>query len=190
MSINVNDEVKVVSNNGGDSAMTIGYTGKVIRLYDLITPIAIVKFNNGITAKIPVNDLIKVETQVNQENKIPEGAKRITKAEFIEAVHDLTSPGGSFGRVATEVDPLFGLLGGMSAMITGMKIADRIFKDQEVVTITEDQFTEAIWDNCSPAKLAESSNMSVRECMKVSLLSINALDDLIEIFFGDGSGNA
>ena len=179
MSINVNDEVKVVSNNGGDSAMMIGCTGKVIRLYDLITPIAIVKFNNGITAKIPVNDLIKVETQVNQENKIPEGAKR-----------DLTSPGGSFGRVATEVNPLFGLLGGMSAMITGMEIADRIFKDQEVVTITEDQFTEAIWDNCSPAKLAESSNMSVRECMKVSLLSINALDDLIEIFFGDGSSNA
>ena len=100
------------------------------------------------------------------------------------------SPGLSFGRVATEVNPLFGLLGGMSAMITGMKIADRIFKDQEVVTITEDQFTEAIWDYCSPAKLAESSNMSVRECMKVSLLSINALDDLIEIFFGDGSGNA
>lgn len=34
------------------------------------------------------------------------------------------------------------------------------------------------------------STLSVRRCMKVSLLSINALEDLIEIFFGDGSGNA
>lgn len=177
MSINVNDEVKVVSNNGGDSAMMIGCTGKVIRLYDLITPIAIVKFNNGITAKIPVNDLIKVDTQVNQENKIPEGAKRITKAEFIELLKEITSPDNIIAKVGIEK----GMVVGISAFIGGMKLLERLFKDTEVIVITRDQLIHEI------AACAADEDPKF---MIVALVNGMILREIADKIFGDGSGNA
>lgn len=177
MSINVNDEVKVVSNNGGDSAMMIGYTGKVIRLYDLSTPIAIVKFNNGITAKIPVNDLIKVETQVNQENKIPEGAKRITKAEFMDAVLKVTVP----DKIIEKVDLEKGMLVGLAAFAGGAKFAERLFKDAEAIVITKDQLIHEITNSVTD----EYPKFTI-----VALMNGIILRGIVDVIFSDGSENA
>ena len=174
MSINVNDEVKVVSNNGGDSAMMIGYTGKVIRLYDLITPIAIVKFNNGITAKIPVNDLIKVETQVNQENKIPEGAKRITKDEFMKYLSDVTTP----DNIVDMFGPEKAMVVGMSVFIGGMKLLDRLYKESEVIVISRDQLIHEI------AACAADEDPKF---MIVALINGMILREIVDMIFGDRS---
>lgn len=190
MSIKENSVVKVVTDNPFFAGL-IG-TGEVVRTYSDLG-IAIVRFESGQIVKIPVDCLAEVEQKnENQEPKIQEGAKRITKDEFIAAVHEVTSPGNLLGGFAIESNPLGGLLGGVSAMITGMKIADEIFKDQDVVTMTEDQLIGALCDGCNPVKLSKGTkkNMSVAHCMPVAMLSISALESLIKIFFGDGSENA
>lgn len=192
MSINVNDEVKVVSNNGGDSAMMIGCTGKVIRLYDLFTPIAIVKFNNGITAKIPVNDLIKVDTQVNQENKIPEGAKRITKDEMRAALMTVTSPDHMVGSRGGKVDPMELISGGLACMLTGSRIIEELYEDKDEIVITEDQFIQALVKGTTVEKLSQDvgGRMDPIALMPIGLLCALVLKGMIPIIFGDGSSNA
>lgn len=173
--INVNDEVKVVANESYLSVLN-GCTGKVIRLYDEVG-IAIVKFENGITAKVPFNAMIKVETQINQEAKIPEGAKKITAAEFMDAVFKVTAPDKIIEKVSAEK----GMLVGLAAFTGGAKLAERLFKDAEAIVITKDQLIHEITNSVTDED---------PKFMIVALMNGLILRGIVDVIFSDGSENA
>ena len=172
MNIKVNDKVKVVSNESY-LAVLFGHTGEVISLYDEVE-IAIVKFENGITAKVPFNALVKIVTQENQEKKIPEGAKKLTAAEFMDAVSKVTAPDKIIEKVGAET----GMLVGLAALTGGIKLGERLFKDNEAIVITKDQLIHEI---------AKSTADEDPKFMIVALMNGIILRGIVDVIFSDGS---
>ena len=168
MRIKVDDTVRVRSY--GDDRI-----GKVIRTYDLIEPIAIVEFDDD-TVKIPVKDLEKVEPQVNRKNEIPEGAKEITADEFIDAIHKVTDP----NRIIKMVGVENALLVGMAAIMSAIKLADKLFKDSEAIVITKDQLIREI---------ADSALDEDPEFLVVAFVNGIILRGIVNLIFTDGSNN-
>jgi hypothetical protein len=157
--------------------------GKVVRVYDdLIIPVAIVEFSETLTAKIPIVYLIEIKEQAKEpvkEPEIPEGAKRITRNDFTQAITDATCP--AFNGEFSD------LIGSMSASIVGMEMTDNLFKDQDVIIMTEDQLVAALWDGCSPVNVDESvgSRMGLYKSLTVSITAIMKLRKLVEILFSE-----
>ncbi len=162
MSIKENSVVKVVSDNPFFCGLT--GTGKVVRLYEAMG-IAIVRFDNGQVVKIPVDLLEEIELKnENQEPKIPEGAKRITKDEFMKLIYSVTSSDSIVDKFGLEKDIV-----GMSVFIGGMKLLERLFKDIEVIVITRDQLIHEI----AACAADEDPNLMI-----------------VNMIFSDGFGNA
>lgn len=180
MNIKVNDQVKVVS---GSMA---GHIGKVIRIYALVVPVAIVEFSDR-TLKIPVEFLEKVEPQENQEakNEIPEGAKRITKEEFFTALQKITSPEAIFS--GESVDPFHAMIEGVSALLFGHKVAKILFEDKDAVILTENDLVGALWNTCDPVAVVKEGDrkQSAFDALLMSVSSVIVLRDLVEILFGE-----
>lgn len=189
MSIKVNDKVRV-DRSMGYLTSVMGVIGTVAQVYDFLVPMAIVKFENGITAKVEVSNLRKVEPQENQEPKpvtpeIPEGAKQITKDDFEAALMEVTNPLGDMDKGHS----LSALVDAMMGMIVGKEVAAKIFKDQDFVIMTEDQFTGALWDGCNPEIVHKSAgkNLTVFQSMKISVAAVIALKNIVGVLFSDGS---
>ena len=148
---------------------------------------AVVKFENGVTAKVEVSNLRKVEAQENAEPKaeIPEGAKRITKVEFMAALQKITSPEAIFS--GKSVDPIHALTDGLSAILFGHKAASIIFEDKDVAILTEDDLVGALWDACDPAVMSEETGrkQSAFDCLLTSVTAVIVLRDLVTILFGE-----
>lgn len=186
MKIKVDDEVVVVSNEFPVSRY-VGRIGTVIRMYeDIVPPMVIVKFADEVTIKVPLMYLEKVAPQEKSSNELLEGAKRISKVEFDSAVFEAIRPDGKVGA-----NPLISALDRLVGYVAGNTVSDKIFGDQEVVTMTEDQFVNALWDGCSPKNMSDciSGAMSLRRCVDVSIASIMSLRNLVKIFFPDESKN-
>jgi ribosomal protein L24 len=184
MKVKVNDTVKVVSGN------KIGRIGKVIRIYDFISCTAVVEFDDGL-AKFPVEVLEKVEPQENQEakNEIPEGAKRISKEVFDAAIDEVVNLENMFNNVGDY--SMFDLVEVMSAKVVVDMLRENMFKDQDVVVMTEDQFVAALWTGCSPVSLSKSvdNKMTARKCMDISIPSIVRLRKIVAIIFDESDND-
>lgn len=181
MSIKVNDKVRVVSSMGYLSQV-MGETGTIIQVYDFMVPMAVVKFENGITAKVEVSNLIKVEAQENQAVKpeapeIPEGAKKVTVGEFMKAIQNVSKPDKIIEKVGAEK----GMLVGMAVLVSGIKLAERLFKDTEVIVITKDQMIHEI-----VASVADEDP----KFMMVALINGMILRGIVDEIFGGNSENA
>ena len=175
MSIKENSVVKVVSENPFFCGLT--GTGKVTRLYGDMG-IAIVRFESGQVVKIPVDLLEEIELKnENQETKIPEGAKRITKAEFMRLLGEVTSPDNIIAKVGVEK----GMVVGMSAFIGDLKLLEKLFKDTEVIVITRDQLIHEI------AACAADEDPKF---MIVALVNGMIMREIADKIFCDGSDNA
>lgn len=185
MRVNVGDKVRVDASMGYLSNV-MGVTGEVIQIYEFLVPMAVVKFENGVTAKVEVSNLRKVEAQENAEPKseIPEGAKQITKADFEAALKRVTSPDHVLGD--NSRDPMGGLMRSITTMIVGKKVTDKIFENQNAVVMTEDEFISALWEACNPNSVAEAveKKMSVRKCITVAMTAIISFEEIVEILFG------
>lgn len=188
MSINTNDKVKVVN----PLLDFYGETGTVINTYN-VTPdnVAIVRLDCGITTKIRIDSLDKIEAQVEQDPEIPEGARRITEGDFRSAVFEVTAPGAVPGGMNKE-NPMSSIVGAMVGNIVGMRIAENLFKDFDVVTLNEDQLATVIWNGCAPENVSHCVNddMSIVQSMSVSLAAIVTLKNLVGYFFPKSLGNA
>ncbi|MGN0335635.1 MAG: hypothetical protein ACI4DV_08250 [Lachnospiraceae bacterium] len=175
MSIKENSVVKVVSDNPFFCGLT--GTGKVTRLYgDMGT--AIVRFESGQVAKIPVDLLKEIELKnENQEPKIPEGAKRITKDEFMKYLSDVITP----DNIVDKFGPEKAMVVGMSVFIGGMKLLDRLYKESEVIVISRDQLIHEI------AACAADEDPKF---MIVALINCMILREIVDMIFSDGADNA
>lgn len=187
MSIKVNDRVKVVKADGELSPL-VGATGEVIRIYDLSRTIAAVKITpdetiaREIIIKLPVENLEKIGSQT-QETEIPEGAKQISEADFKTALKEITNPETVFSDVS---DPIHAMLEGMAATLFGLKLANILFEDTDVVIVTENDFVRALWKACDPTAVADNAAIetSAFDGLLMAVSSVIRLRELVPILFG------
>lgn len=183
MSIHKDDKVKVVI--GARYYSIFGdQIGRVLRTYDFDGGVAIVEFLEGTTAKVPFADLIKIEPKKTETetSEIPEGAKRISKADYDRAIIAVANPTG---------EGMSNFLGNMVAMIVAKDIRSKIFEKQDAVIMTEDQFITTLWNGCSPENVSKSvdNEMSFYECTSVSLPAMSNLRKAVNILFGESEND-
>lgn len=187
MRINVDDKVKIV-NVEGVLARYEDKIGKVDRIfYETIPPIAIVQFDGEdcIFTKVPLVNLVKVEieAQVETASEIPEGAKKISRAEFRAALERVTHPNNIFTERSGGMSAF---VRGVTTMIVGEAVETAIFKDADGVVMTEDEFVSELWSACNPVAISESvkKGMPASNCIHVALTALIGLEDVVEILFG------
>lgn len=160
-------------------------TGKVIRIYESVG-IALVQMDNGDLGKVYLAELVEIRPQeAEPKTEIPEGAKKISRASFDEAIKEATFSVADVGR-----NPMVGLMGAMTGVVVGQDVGDKIFKGQDVVVMTEEDFVVALWDGCNPKNVSASvGNLhSVTKCLDVSVAAILSLRKIARILFGADNG--
>lgn len=186
MNINVNDRVRVIRADG-ELIPLIGAIGEVDRIHELATGrIAIVKIipdetcYREIVVKFPVENLEKVEPKT----EIPEGAKQISEADFEAALKELTDPEKMLS--GKSGNPMVGFTRLLTAKLVGDGVKKRVFEDQDVVVMTEEEFSVALWDACNPVAVDEftGNKMGAAKTLKVSITTIITLEEIVDILFG------
>ena len=174
MAIRENSTVKVI---GG---LYDGKAGKVVKVHEY-ADIAVVSFDdNGDVGKVSLSALVEVQPQesriVDVKIEIPEGAKKISRAEFMDAITQVTKPDKIVERLGAEK----GMLAGLSALVMGMKLPERLFGEDEIIVITRDQLFQEI-----AATVADEDPKFMIVAFACSLI----LRDIADILFTDGSDN-
>ena len=186
MSIKENDRVQVIKADGELSPL-VGAIGEVIRVYELgagnIAAVRIIPdetIAREIVVKLPVENLEKVKAQT-QETEIPEGAKQISKEDFEAALAEITSPEKMLG--SNSVVSFTKLL---TAKIVGDNVKNELFKDQDVIVVTEEEFIVALWNACNPLSVdgTTGNKMGARKTVKISITAIISLEEIVDILFG------
>jgi hypothetical protein len=180
MAIRENATVKVIGGVYKDE------TGKVVRIYGNVG-VALVQLENGDLVKVFLSELVEIRPQeAEPKTEIPEGAKKISRADFDAALIE----SHQYMMERTFRNPMSGIIGGLTGTIVGADIADKIFKDQDVVVMTEDQFIAVLWAGCSPEAVNKSvgGKMYTRQAMDVSIAAIMNLRKIPSILFGAENG--
>lgn len=172
MAIKENATVKVI---GG---FYEGQTGKVARLYPELNTATITIDGVDRLVKIRMDALEEVDVKI----EIPEGAKKISQADFDAALIQATTIAMSKNAPA--------IMGALSAAVVGEHIGAEIFKESDVVVMTEDEFIGALWDGCHPQRVSETvgNMMDTRRSMSVSIASAITLKTIPGILFGGENG--
>lgn len=171
MNVRENDRVQAV---GG---IHDGKVGTVKSVYDLID-MAIVDFDNDTVAKVPLSYLVKIKSQENQgdNSEIPEGAKYITKTEFMEAISEVTKPDKLVETAGADKATIVGL----GVLMSGIKLTEKLFKDADIILITKNQLDHEI---------AASAMDEDPKFMVVALVNSIILRGIVNILFSGDSDN-
>lgn len=166
-----------------------GRVGKVCSIFPEIDT-AVVSFDdNGDVGKVSLSALVEIRPQETEpKTEIPEGAKKISRADFDAAVEKITSPEKMMDFAS---NPMVGLTKILTAKIVGDFVRDKIFKDQDVVVMTEDEVILALWDACNPIAVNEMTTggkTSNRKAVKVAITALISLEEIVDILFGAENG--
>lgn len=169
-----------------------GRVGKVCSIFPEIDT-AVVSFDdNGDVGKVSLSALVEIQSQeskiVGVKVEIPEGAKKISRADFDAAVEKITSPEKMMDFAS---NPMVGLIKILTAKIVDDSVRDKIFKDQDVVVMTEDEVILALWDACNPIAVNEMTTggkTSNRKAVKVAITALISLEEIVDILFGAENG--
>ena len=189
MKIYESDKVKIVAELGFVSQFR-GETGEVDRIYPDVG-VAVVKMDAGEVLKVKIDDLVKVTVEPPKpaEPEIPEGAKKILKADVKAFVVSLVDPSKLiFSEGGSGIHDLIHML---TVRVVGDKVVEKIFKDQDAVVMTEEEFISALWDACSPVAVAEiiDKKMTPRRYREVALSSYMELSEAVSIIFGESEND-
>lgn len=163
-----------------------GNTGKVVRVYGSVG-IALVQLENGDLGKVYLSEMVEIRPQETEpKTEIPEGAKKISRADFEVAFIE----SNQFLRECTTENPTSGIVTTAVGTIVGKNIADKLFKDQDVVVMTEDQFTAALWTGCSPEATSGiiGGLMGVGKTIDVSIAALMSMRKIPDLLFGAENG--
>lgn len=168
-----------------------GRTGKVVKIYDY-ADIAVVSFDdNGDLGKVLLSELVEIQPQesriVDVKIEIPEGAKTISRADFDAALAEITSPEKMRGSESNLMATFTRI---MTARVVGDSVRDKLFEDQDVVVMTEEEFISALWTACNPVTISESVKKGVyaRGCIHVAITAMIGLEEIVGILFGAENG--
>lgn len=181
MAIRENSTVNVI---GGPYK---GRTGKVVRVHDLVSVVIVSFDDNGDLGKIHFSELVEIEPQKQAvEPEIPEGAKKISRADFEEALTESIV----FLEEYQFRNPKSRAAGVTIAAIVGTNVADKIFKGQDVVVMSEDQFIVALWADCCPEAVSEiiGGGVPIGKAKDISVAAVASLAKISDILFGDEVG--
>lgn len=170
MAIRENAVVKVI---GG---LYDGKTGKVVKVHEYVDT-AIVSFDdNGDVGKVSLSALVEVQPQadriVDVKIEIPEGAKKISRDEFMEAIAQVTRPGKLVERLGADR----AMFAGLSTLALGLRVIERMFGEDEVIVITKDQLF---------SEIAATMSSEKPEHMMITLACGLILRDIADIIFTD-----
>lgn len=183
MAIRENMHVKIV--NG----FYAGKVGKVVSTFATINTATVSLDDNGEIVKVSLSDLIEILPQetkiVSVDIEIPEGAKKISRADFEEALKEVTSPDHVLGGKSR--DPMGALMKTIATMVVAKRVTNEIFGDQDFIVMTEDEFISAIWSACNPNSVAAAveKKMSTRKCITVAMMAISSFEEIVAIIFGE-----
>ena len=173
MAVKENSRVKVIS------GAYVGNTGKVMTVHDFLG-VAIVSFDDGNVGKCFFSELIE---EVPAE-EIPEGAKKISREDFNNALDKITNP----KNISAEdpIDRMALLVRGITTKIIGENIAKSLFEDNTFVTMTESQFVDALWDSCNPNVVKEpvGKEMPLSHVAVVASTVVEQIMKIVPIIFG------
>lgn len=187
MRINETDTVMIIAEVGFLSEFK-GQKGVVSRVYPVSQDegVAVVNMDSGETLKVKLDDLVKItvgETKPAEpvEPEIPEGAKKIFKADFKSFI----------GEIVGKADGFRDMVRSLAIGLAGGKICEKIFADQDAVVMTEEEFISALWDASNPVFVSETvgGKMSARETSAISLAAFSELRDFIPIVFGESEND-
>ena len=176
MSIRENTPVKVID------GFYKGKTGKVVAVFPEVG-VATVSFDDtGDIGKVSPDKLVEILPQ-EIPVEIPEGAKKISRDDFDAALDKITDP----DRL-TDIDSFMtSFIMVTTAKVLGVSIGEKIFKDADVVVMTEGDFIRALWDGCSPSEVVNSTNgrFPVNKTPNICVSGFIGLEPIIRILFGE-----
>ena len=170
--------------------------GTIKTVYDEIKT-AIVEMDNGSFAKFRFSDLGIMEkdgrVQDTPENNETDETSddglriRITSEEFEERLERIMDPDFVLGDVVDKIDPLSFMMKSAVVLIVGMEIKDKLFGENKVIEITEDELIDVITRETTPEKMVESvdGKMTKKQCLPVALLSNLLLTKVVKTFFDE-----
>ena len=148
----------------------------------------IVVLENGEKVKVRMNDIMMVDEMegaksANEPPEIPEGARVISEGEFLGTLARVTTP--SELPAYNPDKPMRSVVGGMVGQAVGLMIADELFGDNDVIIMTEDEFSEALWHGCRPSRVCETSKGLVlfSQPYMISIVAFMAVKKMIEVFY-------
>lgn len=171
--------------------------GKIEKVFDEIEMVLVRRTENGELFKASFDKVGIIEKKVTAEEETPnepekeirEGAKVITRQEFIDALHEVTSLEGMVGeeRVKEIKDPSLTMLKGLTIFLIGTQISDKLFAESEEIEITREELKEQIMDNTKPDELSNmiDNQMSSTSLDIIGLLSTLVLMKLVCVLFDE-----
>lgn len=171
------------------SGLYKGNAGKVIRIYGNVG-IALVQLENGDLCKVYLSELVEIRPKETEPKiEIPEGAKKISRAVYMDALRIVTDPATVLADASNSVDFLHATLEGLASITLGHRLAGFLFEDTDVAVVTEDDFINALWKACNPVSITEMSReASAFNGLLTSASAVIRLRDLVPILFGDDNG--
>lgn len=156
-----------------------GRVGKVVNTYPEID-VAVVSFeDNGDIGKVSLSALVEITPQeskiVGVKVEIPEGAKKISRNEFLEAIAQVTKPDKIIEKVGEEKSMYVGL----AAVMGGVKLTERLFGEDEIIVIDKERLIHEI---------AGSVADEDPKFMIVGLMNGIILRGVVDILFGAENG--
>ena len=187
MRINETDTVMIIAEVGFLSTFR-GQKGVVSRVYPVSRDegVAVVSMDSGETLKVRFDDLVKITVPESKpaepvEPEIPEGAKKIFKADFMRFI----------GGIVGKADDIREIVRSIAIGMAGSKICEKIFSDQDAVVMTEEEFISALWGASNPVFVSETvgGKMTARKTWSISLAAFSELRDFIPIVFGESEND-
>lgn len=156
-----------------------GRVGKVCSIFPEIDT-AVVSFDdNGDVGKVSLSALVEIVPQeskiVGVKVEIPEGAKKISRDEFLEAIAQVTKP----DKIAEKVGDDKSLYVGLAAVMGGVKLTERLFGEDEIIVIDKERLIREI---------AGSVADEDPKFMIVGLMNGLILRGVVDILFGAENG--
>lgn len=190
--INIDDAVMVVSNESYLESLN-GRIGRVLRVYDFNKAAAVVKFENGETAKITLDALVKVSPQKTEEVKsdISESGITITKKDWLETVDKVLLD--NFDPVAEKngKDSFLSSVRAMSAHFVAIQISKDLFNDEGKITVADKrEFTSCVWLGCEPHNLQKyTPQMEITKLVSVAMSAYELLLPVIDYIFDESEND-
>ena len=157
--------------------------------------IAIVKLDDGSIKKVNYRNIYRdpeptskavedVADEPDEEKKLPEGAKVISKEQFIDAIYRVEDY--KLDREHDDLlDDILCKVRLLSAVKRSVALAGDIFKTKNEVILTADELALLIWENCNPRVIVEESRnrLSIADALEVGGSGVTFLHEVLTILF-------
>lgn len=157
--------------------------------------IAIVKLDDGSIKKVNYRNVYRdpeptakavedVADEPDEEKKLPEGAKVISKEQFLEAIHTIekarltSKPSGFLDMILCPVITA-------SSVQLSRKLAEDIFANESEVILTADELTLLVWEKCDPRVIHEDTGhiVPIADALTIGAQGVDFLHDVIMKLF-------